>query len=156
MCTSEQQDLVCRLSQVMSLWLFAVPVGSRALCSCSHLGFDCKSSQGSSSCTPKPPCRYIPGYSAVSHSHSISAHPLEGELLSDMPRTLSKEVTPVPTVRTPRLCTLGLGLHFLRGLRSRFTGGGSTSEGSSGNGLVSFSVLTTGKVKVAEPGLMGI
>lgn len=73
-----------------------------------------------------------------------------------MPRTLSKEVTHVPTIRTPRLCTLGLGLHFLRGLRSRFTGGGSTSEGSSGKGLVSFSVLTTGKVKVAEPGLMGM
>lgn len=53
-------------------------------------------------------------------------------------------------------CILGLGLHFLRGLRSRFTGGGSRSEGSSGNGLVSFSVLTTGKVNVAEPGLMGM
>lgn len=53
-------------------------------------------------------------------------------------------------------CTLGLGLHFLRGLRSRFTGGGSRSEGSSGKGLVSFSVLTTGKVNVAEPGLMGM
>lgn len=53
-------------------------------------------------------------------------------------------------------CSLALALHFLRGLRSRFTGGGSRSEGSSGKGLVSFSVLTTGKVKVAELGLMGM
>lgn len=53
-------------------------------------------------------------------------------------------------------CILGPGLRFRRGLRSRFTGGGSRSEGSSGNGLVSFSVLTTGNVKVAEPGLMGM
>lgn len=53
-------------------------------------------------------------------------------------------------------CSLGLALHFLRGLRSRFTGGGSRSEGSSGKGLVTFSVLTTGKVKAAEVGLMGM
>lgn len=74
------------------------------------------------------------------------------------PQGTVKEGHPCPCYQAPLAanCTLGLSLHFLRGLRSLFTGGGSRSEGSSGKGLVSFSVLTTGKVNVAEPGLMGM
>lgn len=56
----------------------------------------------------------------------------------------------------PTMLGVSLVLHFLRGLRSRFTGGGSKSVGSSGSGLESFSLLTTGNVNVAEPGLMGM
>lgn len=94
-------------------------------------------------------CKQPPGCTPLRHSPQGSYTGIQ-PLLEKEKSLETRQGHPQPR------CSLGLALHFLRGLRSRFTGGGSRSEGSSGKGLVSFSVLTTGKVKVAELGLMGM
>lgn len=85
------------------LWLFAVTGKSQARCLCSHLGFACKSSRGSSSCTHKPPYKHILGCKPLTQHSNPSSR---GEIALSH----AKGGQHVPTIRTPQ------ALHFRSGL----------------------------------------